>query len=1044
MSFQGDVRGIGLAELLQGLARGRKEGILTLTSTGGQRSLIGLEEGKAHLLPDPEEDPEKWRGRARDAWADETRVDYLRMSEIARAQRLEDLYCLLDGEDVHFRFEPGLIPRPGPAPGEEAQQATQVFCDGMQVEFLLLEYARVADELEGAPGARDLPDDLVPCVLDPTAAGGTPMSLLEQCDGLSTLQEIADRLGWPVRQAKLTCLPAMENSCLRRAHPSELLQLALKELQRRYVQRAAVRLNAWCSGGMPGPLDTENAEALESEWLGGRLTSALRAMPARARRTLLRRMDHALANPSQTVVHWLEATRLDKTDRVASLKRMAAEFREDADPESPSVRDLLDWAKDQRENGFPRRAAPALVMAAHRQPTNVAMQLELGTGLVAAGRALEGAPWVLAGGRELLEHGNADRAITPLRSLLEKDPRNRECRQLLNRARRQSTQVRKLRKNLLIGLAGVGVLAGVAMVKVRQEATREGAIDKVRQVLGDPQAALLLLDRHFTDDISEEVRDLRDQIEERQRLDEFELRSTWLASYHAAQIESTKGDPLVAFDLIRAVPSPPQLKLVREPWPNSGDLYEALTDHLNQELSALGEPVEGSPQQVAREDLIEDQAERLAVTVLSDEALAKQLAGFAHNLEAVGDEVEARRAIREEKIQARLAIENLDRQDELYRKGEAYARSGDFVRAMSCWEECVTLDDSGKVAEILEPRIAEVREQMAAVERARELALAGEHEQAIALLESSIEDPSDFILPWKVESFPSGVKVAQGADRLRTTPFEIATTLNEHVELTFSHPGFMPRTLQVDRPGDQIVHLERSPNRAWASRGRVDAIPVPVGDDHVLVDRKGWLVRLGTGGVLRWEQHIKTLSGLARAPVFLPHRPGHMLLVTEDGDAWIISAETGHLEGPWQLDSPPVVGPAPNAGHVRLLLGDGRQVLWSEGLKPVLDDPAPFGAAADGAIYRYGAEGGFAVARRRAGHSGSFDCPWNDQSVKVEDDAYVITRADGTQHEYSVLRQGDWEFISWESASARVPNGRLWISDAAGLRAYAPLETWGE
>ena len=37
MSFQGDVRGIGLAELLQGLSRGRKEGVLTLTARGGHR-----------------------------------------------------------------------------------------------------------------------------------------------------------------------------------------------------------------------------------------------------------------------------------------------------------------------------------------------------------------------------------------------------------------------------------------------------------------------------------------------------------------------------------------------------------------------------------------------------------------------------------------------------------------------------------------------------------------------------------------------------------------------------------------------------------------------------------------------------------------------------------------------------------------------------------------------------------------------------------------------------------------------------------------------
>ena len=60
MSVQGDVRGIGLAELLQGLARGQKEGILTLTASGTQRAVLGIEDGQAWLLPDPDEDPQVW------------------------------------------------------------------------------------------------------------------------------------------------------------------------------------------------------------------------------------------------------------------------------------------------------------------------------------------------------------------------------------------------------------------------------------------------------------------------------------------------------------------------------------------------------------------------------------------------------------------------------------------------------------------------------------------------------------------------------------------------------------------------------------------------------------------------------------------------------------------------------------------------------------------------------------------------------------------------------------------------------------------------
>ena len=180
MSFQGDVRGIGLAELLQGLARGRKEGVLTLTSIGHRISTIGLEDGKAHLLPPVGEHVQKWQVRARDAWAQDTRFDYVRMSAIARAQRLETLYEQLDGGDVHFRFEPGEIPRPGPNSTKIDPDNTLIFSEGLPVEFLLLEYARLADELAGiSDEGKSRPLNVVPCMLDSSAVGNTPIKSTE-------------------------------------------------------------------------------------------------------------------------------------------------------------------------------------------------------------------------------------------------------------------------------------------------------------------------------------------------------------------------------------------------------------------------------------------------------------------------------------------------------------------------------------------------------------------------------------------------------------------------------------------------------------------------------------------------------------------------------------------------------------------------------------------------------------------------------------------------------------------------------------------------
>ena len=52
MSFQGDVGGIGLADLLQSLARGR-EGVLSLLGKDGVCSTLGIQNGLLHLLPEP-------------------------------------------------------------------------------------------------------------------------------------------------------------------------------------------------------------------------------------------------------------------------------------------------------------------------------------------------------------------------------------------------------------------------------------------------------------------------------------------------------------------------------------------------------------------------------------------------------------------------------------------------------------------------------------------------------------------------------------------------------------------------------------------------------------------------------------------------------------------------------------------------------------------------------------------------------------------------------------------------------------------------------
>lgn len=1040
MSFQGDVRGIGLAELLQGLARGRKEGVLSLTSQSGVHCNLGMEEGKIVLLPEPDEDPERWRARVREAWADDParRVDHLCMAEVARAQRLENAYVLLDGGGVHFRFEPGPLPDRGePAEGAEGHG------DSIPVEFLLLEYARISDELEGAPEVASLPSDTVPCIFDLGAAAGANADFLQQCNGTSTLQEIADRMGKPIRQTRLSLVSLLKSGAMRLAHPNEIMGFALQELSKKNFARAATRLAAWCRDGQPGPVPLEVAEHLANEWLAARLTAALQAMPAAARRTLLRRLDHTLGNASQSVVHWLEASRIDKSDRLSRMKRMAAEFKEGSDPERPGVRELLDLAREFRDESRPWRGAPLLVMAAHLQPANMTLQLELGMGLLAAGRPQEGAPWILTGCRELLEQGHADRAVAPLRTLLDKDPRNRECRQLLSRARRQSTTVRKLRKNLLVGLAGALLLSAAAVVKIKRDVAYGNRLDEVRALLLTPVEARRLYQSYFPEDESAEALTLKSQIENRERLSEIKLRLEWMDIYHDAQLESSKGDPVIALEKIRALPTPPSFRLVQEPWPLKKDLYQGLVEHLLLELELLGEPVIGSPQQVSREENVDRQVQLLLATVLENGKPDPAEELFAAGLAGTREVVAARIASRQAQIDEQIRSENLAKQDSYFREYEFYMRNGDFPRAIQRLRDILALDQDDRVRPVLEDRVREAEGKDAAVKEARRLALDGKHSQAFETLSAVFQDPGVFILPWHVESFPSGVRVQQGKIRVYTTPFDIETTIGERVTLLFESPGFEPRALTVDRPGDLFVYLSRQAERHWQGSGRIDAIPVSVDADHIVVDRRGALARIAPGGEVVWEQEIKTLSGIARAPVFLPQRPGHLLLVTEDGSAWIVDSATGNLEGPWELGSAPMVGPLPHASHVAVNLSDGRRVLWRSNLKPVMEEIDPGSAMGDGS-YRYGSSSGFQVARRRSGDEDRLECQWNDWVVEAKADAFLVHRTGHEEQSYSVLRFGQWEYLAWESASGLAPQGRLWVSDEAGVRSYVPLAPEGK
>ncbi len=1038
MSFQGDVRGIGLAELLQGLARGRKEGTLTLTAKGGLRSVIGIEDGKAWLLPDPDEEPEKWRDRARDAWADDPEfvVDVKRLEQVARADRTETLYALLDGGGVHFRFEPGVLPERVTRLAEDGAERTVVHSPPTQVEFVLLEYARVADELESRGEAANLRPDFVPCIQDLSELASAPPHVVEQCNGNSTVQEIADRLGWPLRQTRLELAKLLISGGLRLAHHIEVLRLALYELERKQFNRAGKRLTLWTRIAPAGPFVPEDAEALSNEWLAGRLTAALRTMRMRDVRCILRRLDHSLGNPNATLVHWTEAARMTRMDRIVRLHQAASQLRAEGEACTLDPRDLLDLARDLRDHGSAWRSSPALTMAAFRQPQSTAQRLELGMGFVATGRAEDAGPWVITACEEILNQGHADRVLSPLRQLLELDPRNREARQLLTRAKRASTHTRRLRRNILIGTTIVASALGVAFVKVKDDRERSAHISDIRRLLDDPVQGLTALDEHFKDDSTPEVIDLRRELEERLRTVELQIRSAWLEEYHRLQKLAQTGDPVSVPEQLEALPRPPKTRMLTDSWPDRYDILVALVQRLESEVTVLGAPSARAPQQVATERRVRGQIEALKAKVTEDARRAKPIAEYYASLDALDTLIGRREEQRSVEAFEQERREKLEENDRLLELARASDKKGDYVRALRHYDEIVSRDVTGKVRKVLGGEIEAVRKKVAAVDGARDLAARGGHKEAHALLVDAFESAGGVMLPFRVTSVPEGALVRVGGSSTRRTPFTIEGTFDDSWEFVFELAGYETKALRVEGPQDIAAMLSRVIERSFETDGRVEALPTPVGEDHIVVDRTGRIARIGAEGALRWNTSIQTLSGMARAPVEIPGRPGRLLFVTETGSAWTLDPRDGTLEGPWELGSPPVLGPTTVGDEVQLVLKSGKLARWRTSLRPVIEELA--GAPPFDEEERFGERFGANVLYGRGRTSGTVTSTNGRWRAEIDQDKVLVYAAGETVPKFPVAKRGAFSFVAWSPPTADAPEGRLWLADDAGVRAVVP------
>lgn len=1054
MSFQGDVAGIGLGELLQGLARGERNGVLTLTGKH-MSSTVGLRKGALYLLPGTQEDESLWRDRCVRAFAEDSDggLESSRRAMIARAQRLENFYQMIEADNVHFRFEPGPLPPPASAAlradsemgiglqrsvaldhGPEQEFETDdpsPWGQGMPVEYLLLEHARISDEIRTGLGGQLAPTD-IPRALDAERQEPAVRDFLEQCNGAATIQEIADRLGWPLSKCRGVIGEYLGANLVRLAPARELLAAAQREMEQGRAGRAAARLEGWVLRSIPGPLSAADAQLLFGEWEKGRLSKTLAVTEPRVARALLRRLDRQQPDPKLAHGRWRALAEAHRQDEITLLRELSLRLVSSA-PNARTFSDLLRLAHSFHEQGRAVRTRMLLRLCASHLPENSPVRVELGRRMLDAGLVQEGTRWLLSTARELLEGKNGDAALLPIRAVLRVLPDQAEARELMEQAQLVKVKKKRQRWTLSVGLSCGLVLSLVAVVQYRGYREAEHWAQELESAA--PGEALARLNEEFGDEPPVRIAEIQKRL---QSLHQEELRRTfeaWTASYREADETCRYGDPLLGFERALALPAPPEGSAPSTP--DTNDLLGQLASRLSTLSRDLDLPVDAPIDQINEEERFLDLLLEFQRT-MSAQTLPATAHSFQFRVQELVNEVRTRRETRAGARAKLSAKEREKNQDILLATARAHAQAGDLKRALDCYDELLKGDPDLAAIPELKAEIDGVRAHYDALVAAIALCEEGRHSEAEETLKAHCERLIEHLLPCNIESLPPGARVTistSSEDKVRTTPFVLKSAIGEHVKLTFERDGYLPRTLELSRPEDLQVALHQFPERSWSSPGKIEAGPIPSGDDHIVCDRRGRVARLGADNRTRWEIQLDTLGGIARTPVFLPNKSGWLLIVSEDGQAWLIQSQTGDLEGPREIGTVPVVGPELTRSGVSVQFKDGRVAVWSDRLEPIfyqadaLVNGGPLAAANLIA-------GDVKLLRRSAGTGTELSAPKTGWTVSVEENEYRVVSPDGVG--FSAQRQGEWNYVAWEAPKALVPQGRLWISDAGGLRSYVP------
>jgi len=590
---------------------------------------------------------------------------------------------------------------------------------------------------------------------------------------------------------------------------------------------------------------------------------------------------------------------------------------------------------------------------------------------------------------------------------------------------------KRQRWSLMVGLSLGLVISLVAFVRYRTYREIEFWIREAEAV-GNPLTVLSMLEEKFGADPPQRIVELRNMVLQRKKgLDTLAYKE-WMKTYEAAEDACRFGDPLDGLLRTLELPVHPDIPTPGKAWPEPPQLFGLLSANLEQRSIEVDVSEDAVLEELKPEELLIDLMHEVLET-LPPETMRNEAHPFRFRVVQLLQEVMERRGQRAERREEMLSEEKELRQDILLATARAHERAGALERSLLSYEELLASDEELANIKELKREISSVRAHWRAVKTALRLADEGRHAEAATTLRDVCPRPSEHLLPFHVDSLPRGAKVKLPNGRERPTPFVTKAGVGEKLELVFKHKGFRNRTIELIDPQDLIVHLNRFPERTWESSHRIEAIPVRAGDDHIVADRYGRVQRIDADSEALWQVELGTLGGIARTPVFLPQKPGWLLLVSEDGLAWLIHAEDGEHKGPQKLSGFPVDGPVLGPQGVRVLFDNGQIGTWRSDLEPRY-------VAAEENAKRLEVS---TVVPESVLHARDIlmvedvlRSPWNSWTVDIQETDYRIVNENGMG--FTAERGGQWIFIAWEAPKTFTPQGRLWVSDEKGLRSYLP------